>query len=459
MNKMESFKSMVIEAGLNKLLNLSSRVTNEELINLLVWVKRFTRNKKYRETIDQAIKGIKEGHPWVELSKRIVREWHPNYRRLLVNIFVNSVFFGVNLREDFEQETGFLPPSVLVISPTMRCNLFCQGCYAYQYKKENDLSLEIVDRIITEAKEMGIYFYTISGGEPFFNKDLLKIYNKHNDAAFHIYTNGTLLDKDYINKLVDLGNVIPLISLEGSEEETDKRRGKGIYEKVMGVMDNLKSQGVPFGFSVTHTSLNTKTIISDSFIDLMIKKGAVIGWYFQYIPIGRDPDLNLMPSPEDRNLRRKAVLRWRNEKPIVVYDFWNDGHLTNGCIAGGRRYCHINNNGDVEPCVFTHFAVDNIKGKTLKEVLTSPFFKAIQNQQPFKDDTEKKPNLLRPCMIIDHPEKLRELVKQFNAYPTCEEAEEILDGNLALGLDSYSREWKKTSTPVWENNYQQYQEK
>jgi len=153
--------------------------------------------------------------------------------------------------------------------------------------------------------------------------------------------------------------------------------------------------------------------------------------------------------------RRKAVLRWRNEKPIVVYDFWNDGPLVNGCIAGGR-YLHIISNGDVEPCVFVHFAVDNIKSKSLKEILTSPFFKAIQKRQPYLDRDEKKPNYLRPCMIIDHPEVLRELIQETGAHPTCKDAEKILGGKLAEGLDKSAKEWKKLCTPIWKKEYKKY---
>ena len=181
----------------------------------------------------------------------------------------------------------------------------------------------------------------------------------------------------------------------------------------------------------------------------------MIAWFFQYIPIGASPDLSLIPTPEDRDLRRKAILRWRNEKPIVAYDFWNDGHLVKGCIAGGR-YLHIIYNGDVEPCVFVHFAVDNIKNKSLREILTSPFFKAIQKRQPYVDKDEKEPNHLRPCMIIDHPQVLRDVVKETGAHPTCKDAEKILTGVLAQGLNKRAARWKEISGPIWEKEYQKY---
>lgn len=461
MTILENAKKKFTAKGLEMLLNTSARVSDEDLIKLTYFAENMAKRGKNEEDIVNLISKAREeiikGHPWVELGKRAIREIAPSYRRIIVNFFLNSIIWSVSKRREIKEKEGVFPPFSIVISPSMRCNLHCRGCYAWQYKKEDDLPLEIINRVITEGKELGIYFYTISGGEPFYREDLMEIYKKHNDVVFHIYTNGTRLDEEHIQKLVELGNVIPLISIEGSKEETDARRGKGTYEKVMQAMDNLKKAGVPFGASITHTSLNTQTIVNDKFADFLIKKGVIVTWFFQYIPIGQKPDLSLIPTAEDRELRRKTVLRWRNEKPMVVYDFWNDGPLVNGCIAGGR-YLHIIHNGDVEPCVFVHFAVDNIKNKSLKETLTSPFFKAFQKREPYMDKDEKEPNLLRPCSIIDHPYVLREIVKETGAHPTCKDAEKILVGTLARGLDRNAEEWKKISFSIWQNEkeYKKY---
>jgi len=447
MKTWDELKKKITFEALDQILNLGSNLSDSQLITLMNYAEKIAKEDDIKQLIINTRNQIQRGHPWVRLAQKTFKNLHPNYRKLIINFFINSVILGLTKRREFEKEKGFLPPFLMVISPTMRCNLYCQGCYAGSYQQEKGLSAELVDRVITEGKEMGIFFYTISGGEPFIRRDLLQVYEKHNDCVFHIYTNGTLLNKFYIQRLVALGNIIPLISIEGSEETTDARRGQGTYQKIMKVMDDLSEAGVPFGFSATHTSLNTQEILKDEFAELMIEKGAFLGWFFQYIPIGREPDLNLMPSAEDRNLRRQTVLRWRDTKPIVVYDFWNDGYLVNGCIAGGR-YFHIISNGDVEPCVFVHFAVDNIKDKSLEEILTSPFFRAIQKRQPYIDEDENTPNLLRPCMIIDHPRILREVVKETGAHPTC--PEEILKNDLAEKLDKLALEWKEVATPIWE---------
>lgn len=295
------------------------------------------------------------------------------------------------------ESEGVSAPNLVVISPAMRCNLDCVGCYAGNCTKADDLDPEVMDRVITEAKELGIRFFVITGGEPFVYRPLLELFEKHSDVFFQVYTNGTLIDEMMAERLVELGNVAPAISIEGFREETDARRGDGTYDRVLRVMDNLSEKGAVFAFSATASRLNIGTITSDEFADMMIEKGTAYGYYFSYVPIGKSPDLTYMPTAQERNRLRHGVGRIRTEKPILVADFWNDGYLTGGCLAAGRKYVHINNHGDVEPCVFCHFATDNVKDTTLLEALQSPFFKSIRARQPFGH------NLLRPCPLIDHP--------------------------------------------------------
>ncbi|MBC7321334.1 radical SAM protein, partial [bacterium] len=373
--------------------------------------------------------------------------------KMFVDFFVNAVFLGVPRQIEMSEKLGIHIPWFILIDPTTSCNLRCIGCWAGEYQQHFSLGKDLMDRIIREAKELGIYFITVSGGEPFLSKEFLEIAEKHDDVLFHTYTNGTLIDEKMAKRIVELGNIAPAISIEGFEKETDERRGKGVYAKVMRAMDLLRENGAIFGFSITATRKNIDVITSDEFIDHLIDKGVAFGWVFMYVPVGRDPDFSLMLTPEERAKVRSAVHHWRSDKPVFVADFWNDGPYTGGCIAGGRNYFHINGKGDVEPCAFVHFAVDNIREKSLVEVLKSPFFMEYQKRIPFSE------NLLRPCPIVDNPWALREIVTKVGAKSTDGGSEGLLTQEVAEKLDDYANRWKSTADKIWEENYVKKEEK
>ena len=388
--------------------------------------------------IDLMLRRLHRGFP--TLAKNVKE-------RFIQNFIVKPYTTYGPRRKAFYEENGYEVPSLLVISPSMRCNLRCYGCYAWKYKKSDDLDIDVVHRVINEAKEMGIFFFVISGGEPTFWPHLFEVLETHNDAIFQIYTNGTLIDEKMADRFAEVGNALPCISVEGFEKETDERRGKGTFQKISNAMDLLREKGVIFGFSATATRYNNELIVSDEFVDYFIEKGIYIGWYFNYIPIGKDPDLDLMPTPEQRDYRRKRIIELRDKKKAVLADFWNDGILTNGCLAGGYEYMHVIYNGDVEPCVFAHFAADNIKEKSLKEIIESPFFMAFRKRRPYNE------NLLRPCTIIDNPHILRDAVKEGNAHPTHDGAETIIT-TIAPKIDEYAKKWGEVADRAWKEEYE-----
>ena len=243
--------------------------------------------------------------------------------KIAVNFIVNAAWTGVPLQNKLTVEEGTKIPWFLLVDPTERCNYTCVGCWAGSYDRAHELSFERFDKLMQEAKDLGIYFIVVSGGEPTVYPHLLDIFKKHNDMAFMFYTNGSLIDEKYAEKLAEVGNAVPCISLEGFKEKTDWRRGEGAFDKAMKAMDNLKKAGVPFGYSVTETSQNVEEILSDEFVDFMIDKGAKIAWYFQYIPTGRDPDVKLMISPEQRLYSYERIHYIRANKPLFAADFWN----------------------------------------------------------------------------------------------------------------------------------------
>ena len=386
-------------------------------------------------------------HPSLIYSKKILGKLHPNCRdKFAINLMVNHLLINNGIRENFRKTEGFQPPATILISPSMKCNLRGQGCYAAEYVREDNLSLEIMDKIVRESKEIGNSFFTILGGEPFMYSHLFEFLERHQDCYFQVYTNGTLLDDDAIKKLVKLGNVALMFSLEGLKKETDERRAPGVFEKVMNAMDRAREAGILFGYSCYATRYNVETIMSDEFIDLMIQKGAFIGWYFLCMPVGKNPTTEFMPTPQQRlylKMRRDYI---RDNKPLFIIDFWNDAPYVRGCIAG-RQFIHINSRGDIEPCIFTHFASDNIKTSSLKQALKSPFFKFLKSRQPYDD------NLYLPCTLIDHPQVIREAFEETHPYPTHEGAMSLInDPKIKQDLDKYALEVKSLYQKVWEDD-------
>jgi MoaA/NifB/PqqE/SkfB family radical SAM enzyme len=377
------------------------------------------------------------------LVKKNLNGLAPPVRRAILNSVANVYVKGEGPRERFREQNGFEAPILIVISPTMQCNLRCSSCYAGEYDRSRDLGLDVYDRVIAEAEEMGVFFVVVSGGEPLvLGDELLEMIGRHPNIFFQIYTNGTLIDREMARALADAGNAYPCISVEGFEGETDARRGPGTFTKIIEAMENLRREGVIFGFSATATRDNNDLLVSREFIDFYRDRGCMLGWYFQYMPVGAEARIDLMPTPEQRIRRRVEIQKRRAAHDILLADFWNDGPLVGGCLAASR-YLHVNALGEVEPCVFTHFAVDSIKEKSLLEVLKSEFFTRIRNSQPYDE------NLFRPCQIIDLPWVLRENVEQCGAHPTHEGAEAVLN-HLSRDLDGYAEEYRRLADPLWE---------
>ena len=191
-------------------------------------------------------------------------------------------------------------------------------------------------------------------------------------------------------------NFVPAISIEGFEEATDYRRGKGTYQKVKRAMRILKERKLLFGASCCYTSKNIDSLSSEEYIDMLIESGAKFAWFFHYMPVGNTAVPELLPSPEQREIMYHKIREYRNSKPIFTIDFQHDGEFVKGCIAGGRSYLHINANGDIEPCAFIHYADSNIRQHSLLEAYKRPLFMAYKEGQPFMTIC----SVLVPCWKI-----------------------------------------------------------
>lgn len=372
---------------------------------------------------------------WRRLLVDGIKETAPRVReRLIMNLITNSWLVGIPKRLELAENIGINIPWAILIDPTDRCNLRCRGCWAGEYAQKNDLDLSLLDRVISEGEALNIFFYVISGGEPLIRKnDLAELARRHPGSIFHIFTNGTLIDNGFARECAAAGNVVFAISIDGFEESTDSRRGRGTFQKVMRAAEVLKKHGLVYGFSATYHRHNVEEVTSDEFIDMLVDRGFRFGWLFTYIPVGADSDLDFMAAPQQRAYAFRRIRELRKSKPILLADFWNDGELTDGCIAGGRKYFHINAAGDVEPCAFIHYSTCNIKDVSLKEALGNPLFKAYQKRQPFNS------NFLRPCPLIDNPTCLAECVSESGARST--QKVPVNADEMAASLDGYAKEW------------------
>jgi MoaA/NifB/PqqE/SkfB family radical SAM enzyme len=263
-----------------------------------------------------------------------------------------------------------------------------------------------------------------------------------------MYTNGTLIDDRMAAEMAERGNISPAISLEGFREQTDQRRGAGTFDRVMAAMTRLREQRVLFGASVTYTSQNVDIVTRDDFLEMLIDRGCLFAWYFMYVPVGRNPDLSLMVTPEQRRYVCETTWRWMNTRPIFVADFWNSGALTQGCIAAGRSkgYLHVTHRGDICPCVFMMYSNLNLHetdSKTpLLDAVRSDFFRHIRQGQK-----EKQNNPLAPCQIVDHPEVLKEAVERYGAHST-QEGQTILD-ELHPQMCERAAQWQRLADELW----------
>ena len=384
---------------------------------------------------------------WMKYIDNLLNDVHPNIiKAKALNTAYEAGYRGFRIAQDMKKKHDINIPWIILVDPTSACNLKCTGCWSAEYGHLIQLSYEELDRIITEGEELGIYAWLMTGGEPLIRKaDILKLAEAHPYSSFHIFTNGTLIDDAFCEEVVRLGNIAPSISLEGFEEVNDLRRGNGVFQKVMHAMDTMKKHKLLFGTSICYTSSNYKTVTSDEFLDMIISKGVKYTWYFHYMPVGNDASTDLLLTPEQREYmyhRVREIRAGEGGKPIIAVDFQNDGEYVSGCVAGGKYYCHINPNGDVEPCVFIHYSSANIHDMSLLDCLKQPLFKAYKANQPFN------PNHLKPCPMLENPEKLIQMVHETGAKSTDLQSPETVE-NLCGKCEHYAADWNDTADKLW----------
>jgi len=433
-------KYKINKLALDLAINYAIRNPRKNVPKVIKIIERFATNSSQQEVVKAL---YNEDNSLHQFLINLLENTNPKTVKYFVKNFgINTAMIGTRKGEKLMREHHCNIPLAILMDPTSACNLNCIGCWAAEYEKTDNLSYELMDRIIQEGKNLGIYWYLYSGGEPTIRKrDLLRLARKHRDCFFLAFTNAILVDEEFAKDLADVGNFTLALSVEGFEKETDFRRGEGTYKKVINAMKLLKKHRVMFGISTCYHNKNTEIIGSEAFFDHMINMGASYAWLFTYIPLGKNAVIDLLCTPEQRAFMFDQVREFRETKPIFCIDFWNDGDFSRGCIAGGRNYLHINANGDVEPCAFIHYSNVNIKDVSLLESLKSPIFKQYKLHQPFNN------NYLRPCPLLDNPDKLKEIVHASNAKSTQMIDKESVD-DLTNKCQLVSKKWAPVADKI-----------
>lgn len=368
---------------------------------------------------------------------------HEVLKTTVRNFLFNASVFGIQKQAESREKYGCNVPWAILMDPTSACNLHCTGCWAAEYGNKLNMTYEELDSVINQANELGTYMFLYSGGEPLVRKkDIIRLCEAHPDCQFTAFTNGTLIDEAFADEMLRVKNFIPAISVEGFEEATDFRRGKGTFAKVEHAMAILWEKKLPFGISCCYTSKNAEVIGSEEYFDQMIAWGARFCWLFTYMPVGKEAVPELMVSPEQRKFMYERVRKFRDTKPLFTIDFWNDGEYSQGCLAGGRLYLHINAGGDYEPCAFIHYSDTNVRTHTLLEALRAPLFTAYKEGQPWNQ------NHLRPCPLLDNPQALVDAVERSGAHSTDLQAPENVR-ELAAKCEGPAAAWAPVADEIW----------
>jgi MoaA/NifB/PqqE/SkfB family radical SAM enzyme len=293
---------------------------------------------------------------------------------------------AARVRSGFARE-GLTVPPIVIFSITNRCNLRCSGCYAQAIRGDSldELSTGEVRSIIGQAAELGVSFFVIAGGEPLVRPEIMSIARDFPNAVFLLATNGTLLDERMIERLLEKRNVVPVLSMEGHQAETDERRGKGIHQRLRNTMQGLKRAGAFFAVSLTVTRANFDVVTHTDFVQETIDAGCRFFLFLEYTPIAADTEKWVI-TDEQRAAMKALVAGLRRRFDAVFIAVPWDEDEQGGCLAAGRGFVHISPAGSLEPCPFAPYSDVNLKHVPLKEALKSRFLAAMrENHDAFSN--------------------------------------------------------------------------
>jgi MoaA/NifB/PqqE/SkfB family radical SAM enzyme len=274
---------------------------------------------------------------------------------------------------------GLQVPAAVIFSITTKCNLSCKYCYAQALHplSEREMDPDTVRRVVRQAEELGVSFFVVAGGEPFLRPELLDIAGEFKKMLFLVFTNGLLIDGGVVEKLKNLKNVVPLVSLEGQADDTDFRRGSGVHENLARVIRALKENGVFFGTSVTVTRPTFASLTDSSFIGDLMGKGCKFFLFVEYTPVQEGTDDLVLTRSQRGELKRIADSYHARRKALFITVPGSEESV-GGCLAAGRGFVHLTAEGDIEPCPFVPYSDSNVREMTLKEALRSDLLSKLR---------------------------------------------------------------------------------
>ncbi len=294
-------------------------------------------------------------------------------------------------RAKSEEEGVHIPP-FLIASITSQCNLHCAGCYSRSNKATEDceahdqLTDEEWNKIFKEADDIGVSFILLAGGEPMMRRDVIEKAAKMSNIMFPIFTNGVFINDAFFDLFDKHRNLVPIMSIEGGRKSTDARRGAGIYDRLINNMNKFKEKSLIFGCSVTVTTENIKDVVSDEFLSSLSDRGCKAVIYVEYVPVTEESK-ELAIGDDDREFFAQELDRLRREREEMVFiSFPGDEKSSDGCIAAGRGFFHINSHGGAEPCPFSPYSDINVKDTSLKDAIESKLFKTLRDTDILRDD-------------------------------------------------------------------------
>ncbi|MFQ5489145.1 MAG: radical SAM/SPASM domain-containing protein [Phycisphaerae bacterium] len=337
--------------------------------------------------------------------------------RLLWKFAYNFGYKGMRSVQRFKKrlKNGQTFPPFLYISITNSCNLRCTGCWIDVEAPQSVINLEEMNRLIVNAKKHGNSFFGILGGEPFMHPELLDILGAHPDCYFQIFTNGQFITDAVAAQMRRIGNATPLISVEGTEMVSDQRRGRpGVLNKTLAGIDACIRHRLITGVATSVCQTNIDDLVTESWIDALIRRGVHYAWFHTYRPVGPDAAPELALRPEQVLKVRRFVVEMRKKKPIGFVDaYWDDKGQALCPAAVGISH-HIGPWGDVEPCPIIQLATETIHDHD------GDLFKTLTESAFLKDFRETAASTTRGCIVLERPDLLTKLAQDHGARDTTD---------------------------------------